>query len=56
MKNDSPYHAYYREKARNLPGPSPQTLLKEVPAWAKDRYPTWEEYQEAIHDRMNGGW
>jgi hypothetical protein len=56
MTNDSPYHAYYREKARDLPGPCPGSIRKEVPAWAKDRYPTWEEFTQAIHDRKSVGW
>ena len=29
---------------------------KEVPESMKDRYSSYEEYQEALHDFLNGQW
>jgi hypothetical protein len=50
LYNRSDLHQYYDQKHRDLPGSAP----REVPASMKDRYSTYEEYQEAMHDFLNG--
>ena len=47
----NPYIAQIYAKGRDyVPTPAP----KVVPAHLQDRYATWEEYQEAIYDMLNG--
>ena len=54
MENDrSVYHAYYREKARDLPQ-APAKGAREVPALLRDRFATYDEYEEAMADFLNG--
>jgi len=54
MESDrSVYHAYYREKARDLPQ-APAKAAREVPALLRDRFATYEEYEEAMADFLNG--
>jgi hypothetical protein len=50
LYNRSDLHQYYAEKQRDLPGPAP----REVPDSMKSRYATYEEYQEALGDFLNG--
>jgi len=50
LYNRSVFHQYYDEKHRDLPGPAP----REVPASMKNRFATYEEYEEAMHDFLNG--
>jgi hypothetical protein len=50
LYNRSDLHQYYAEKHRDLPGPAP----REVPASMKHRFATYEEYEEAMHDFLNG--
>jgi hypothetical protein len=51
LYNRSDLHQYYAEKQRDLPGPA---TSYEVPASMKERFATYEEYQEALHDFLNG--
>lgn len=54
MENDrSVYHAYYQEKARDLPQ-APAKPVREVPARFRDRFATYEQYEEAMADFLNG--
>ena len=41
----------YTEAECNAP-----VKVKKVPAHLQDRYSTWEEYQDAIADFLNGMW
>ena len=56
MKNTNPYVQTLLEKGytvseiRQAATPSD----KRVPAHLRDRYPTYEAYQDAIHDFLNG--
>lgn len=50
LYNRSDLHQYCAEKQRDLPGPAP----REVPASMRYRFATYEEYQEAMHDFLNG--
>ena len=56
MKTNNPYIAHLCQKGytereiRQSMTPAP----KVVPAHLQDRYDTWEEYQEAIYDMLNG--
>jgi hypothetical protein len=50
LYNRSDLHQYYAEKQRDLPG----TATREVPANMRDRFATYEEYEEAMHDFLNG--
>ena len=56
MKNiqttSNPYAQYLLEKGRDLPKPQPATGV--VPAMFADRFATYEEYREAMHDFLNG--
>lgn len=51
-RDPSPLHTYYREKARDLPQAPP--VAREVPAQFRDRFSTYEQYQEALADFLNG--
>jgi len=56
MTNSNPYvqtlieKGYTAAEIRQTATPSD----KRVPAWLRDRYATYEEYQDAIHDFLNG--
>jgi hypothetical protein len=49
--NQNPYTAQVLAKGRDLPKAKPIT---EVPENLRDRFSTVEEYQEALHDFLNG--
>lgn len=53
----NPYAQYVTEKGytlRECNRPSKSSINREVPAQFKDRFATYEEYQEAIHEFLNG--
>jgi len=52
MKTNNPYEDYILSKGRDLPKPQPCT--GQVPDRFKDRYATFDEYQEAMADFLNG--
>ena len=51
MRNN-PYEIYILSKGRDLPERQPET--RQVPARFADRFATFEEYQEAMADFLNG--
>ena len=51
-KTNNPYAAQILSKARDLPTAQPCT--RQVPARFADRFSTYEEYQEAMADFLNG--
>ena len=56
MKNSNPYVQTLLEKGYTV-SEIWQTATpadKRVPAHLRDRYPTYEAYQDAIHDFLNG--
>ena len=48
----NPYETYILSKGRDLPPVQPAT--RQVPARFADRFATYEEYQEAMADFLNG--
>lgn len=54
--SNNPYIAHLQQKGytereiRQSATPAP----REVPAHLQDRFATWEDYQEAIYDMLNG--
>jgi hypothetical protein len=56
MKTNNVYEEYLVQKGyslseiRQIPAPAD----KRVPAHLRDRYSTYEEYRDAIHDFLNG--
>ena len=55
MKNSNPYVQTLIEKGYTV-SEIRQTATpadKRVPEWLRDRYPTYESYQDAIHDFLN---
>ena len=53
-ENNNPYAAYILSKARDLPTAQPCT--RQVPDRFANRFSTYEEYQEAMADFLNGMW
>ena len=53
-KTNNPYAQQILAKGRDLPTPQPST--RQVPARFADRFATYEEYQEAMADFLNGMW
>jgi hypothetical protein len=56
MKNSNPYVQTLLEKGYTV-SEIRQTATpadKRVPAHMRDRFPTYETYQEALHDFLNG--
>ena len=51
-KTNIPYESYILSKGRDLPERQPET--RQVPARFADRFATFEEYQEAMADFLNG--
>ena len=51
-KTNNPYAAQILSKARDLPTAKPCT--RQVPARFANRFSTYEEYQEAMADFLNG--
>ena len=49
---NNPYETYIRSKGRDVPKAQPET--RQVPARFRDRFATFEEYQEAMADFFNG--
>ena len=49
---NNPYETYILSKGRDLPKAQPST--GEIPARFRDRFATFEEYQEAMADFLNG--
>ncbi|UNH61131.1 hypothetical protein SSZBM1_14 [Synechococcus phage S-SZBM1] len=47
------YQEYIEEKGFTL-AECNRPAKREVPKHLQDRYSSWEEYQEAIHDFLNG--
>jgi hypothetical protein len=56
MKNLNCYEEYLVQKGYSLMEirKTPAVADKRVPAHLRDRYSTYEEYREAIHDFLNG--
>jgi hypothetical protein len=52
MKTNNPYEIQILSKGRDLPKAQPST--GKVPARFADRFATYEEYQEAIAEMLNG--
>lgn len=52
IKTNNPYAQQILAKGRDLPTPQPST--RQVPARFADRFATYEEYQEAMADFLNG--
>ena len=51
-ETNNPYAAYILSKARDLP--TAQPCNRQVPARFADRFSTFEEYEEAMSDFLNG--
>lgn len=51
--NPNIYEQQILAKGRDLPKAS-VNVERKVPAHLQDRYATWDEYQEALHDFLNG--
>ena len=51
-KTNNPYASYILSKGRDLPESQPET--NKVPVRFRDRFATFEEYQEAMADFLNG--
>ena len=51
-KTNNPYAAYILSKGRDLP--TAETCTKQVPARFANRFYTYEEYEEAMDDFLNG--
>jgi hypothetical protein len=56
MKTNNVYEEYLVQKGYSLSEirQAPKVVDKRVPAGMRDRYSTYEEYREAIHDFLNG--
>ena len=56
MKDLNVYETYLVQKGYSLSeiGEAAPVADKRVPAHLRDRYSTYEEYREALHDWMNG--
>jgi hypothetical protein len=56
MKANNVYEQYLLQKGYSLSEirQAPKVVDKRVPASMRDRYSTYEEYREAIHDFLNG--
>jgi len=52
MTHSNPYAQQILAKGRDLPKAQPET--RQVPARFADRFATFEEYQEAMADFLNG--
>ena len=54
MTHNNPYVQTLLEKGYTEAECNAPVKVKEVPARFQDRYSTWEEYQDAIADFLNG--
>jgi len=56
MQNLNHYETYLLQKGYSLSEirQAPAVSDKRVPAHCRDRYATYEQYQEALHDFLNG--
>ena len=54
MTHKNPYVQTLLEKGYTEAECFVPVKVKEVPVHLQDRYSTWEEYQDAIHEFMNG--
>jgi hypothetical protein len=56
--NSNPYKAYILSKGRDLPAARiakhGEVMNREVPKAFQDRYSSWEQYEEALSDFLNG--
>ena len=58
MMNSNPYKQQILDKGRDLPtariARHAEVYNREVPAAFRDRFATWDAYESALHDYLNG--